>query len=411
MRPAAIRTLATTATLSALALRCGPAEPRLSHTLSDRTAAVLARGPQVYAPTAAAAAQGGETEALRVTFESMLDPAVRARLRHDPALDLVADAAAENFSDQGLRTSPALMQWMFWRSGSLALYLDHSGGYTGRSRRSQLEDWARTAAEHLNEAPGRFLAYGVARFTAGKITTEEMVVGESCFDAPPLPKAYAPGGPITLALAPRTPLREIRFLLDRGDAVDAQILPPRPDGSFFVSQAAPSKPGRYFIEIQGPGPNRRTLFTIPIYVGVPEPPAPDDFLRSPPPGPADLAGWPAWLAAVYGAERAKLGRSPLSPDPRLAILASERSARMAEGRRVAAIDAQALAAAGVSPGDLTEVAFTIQGTDAVLLDLLRPSTRERLVLSPSLRFAAGVTPRPVKENRAPSYMLVEETAP
>ena len=50
-------------------------------------------------------------------FEAALEPQARARVRHDPALDLAAAAMAENFSDQGLPTSAALAQWVLWRSG------------------------------------------------------------------------------------------------------------------------------------------------------------------------------------------------------------------------------------------------------------------------------------------------------
>jgi hypothetical protein len=51
----------------------------------------------------------------------------------------------------------------------------------------------------------------------------------------------------------------------------------------------------------------------------------------------------------------------------------------------------------------------VDATDTVLLKLLRPSVRKRLVHSDRVLFGAGASPRPVKPGHPPSFTLVEET--
>jgi hypothetical protein len=272
--------------VSVLALGCGASAPQLARGLSERTSALLASAPSFYAPASMGRIATGDTAAMAATFEAALAPSARARLRHDPALDLVAAAVAEDFSDQRRKLSPPLAQWLFWRAGSLALYQGFKSGFATmrgsfsamRAGRADLEDWVRSASRYVNETPSSTLEYGLSRVTEGRVTSEAIVFGWSVFEVQSFLKTYAPGAPLTLALKSRRPLAEIRFLLDHGDAVEAQILAPQPDGSFFVSQVLPSRPGRYLIEIQGPGPSRATLLTVPIYVGVPEPTLPEAAL-------------------------------------------------------------------------------------------------------------------------------------
>jgi hypothetical protein len=202
-------------------------------------------------------------------------------------------------------------------------------------------------------------------------------------------------------------------LLDRGAAIDETPITPREDGSFVVSSTAPVAPGRYFIEIVGPGPARNTLLWVPIYVGVPEPVAPDAFIREPPPAP-DLAGWQAWVAAALSAERAKLGKPPVEIDPRLTALAQERVSMFAADPAPISVDRLAFAArlgsAGFAPGELSETVVTLTATDAVMLELLRPSTRQRWVFGDRVRLGVSAARRPVKEDEAPSYSLLIEAA-
>jgi len=396
------------------ALHCGATIPEPARRPSDRTMTLLARAPAFYAPPGSAIT-GGETEAMRATFEAVLEPQARVRVHYEPALDLVAASIAETFSDTGQHPSHPLVQWLFWRSGSPALYESLMGGWAGDRRRGRLtlEHWARQAAERLNARPGSDLSYGVARFTEGSRTSECVVLGWAPFDVPAFAKTYAPGGPLTLALRPRSPLREILVSIDEGSAVREQTLAPDANGAFFFSSAAPTRPGRHFVEVQGPGPERATLMLVPIYVGAPEPATPDDFIQSPPPGPADLAGWPAWLASTYDAERAKLGKGPVEIDARLDALAVERSAAYAAGRPPAPTGTESfsaqIAAMGFRPDGFSEDVLAARGTDAVLLRLLRPSARKRLLLSERLLLGASAAPRPRKENHPERFMLVEET--
>ncbi len=395
-------------------LQCGPPAPTLSHGLSDRTIARLAQAPAVYAPPVAAAARTGETDAMAATFEGSLEPQARARLRHDPALDLVAAALAENFSDQGQGMSTPFVQWLMWRSGSVAIHRDHSGGYASRRGRGRtlLEGSTTRAAEMLNAAPDNTLSYGLARFTEGRLVAEMVVLGAAPFDVAPFSKTYAPGGPITLSLRPRSPIREVLLSIGADEAIEEHLLTPRPDGSFFFAGPVPVRPGRYLVEVEGPPP-RRTLMLVPIYVAVPEPTKPDDFIQSPPAGPADLSGWPAWLASTYNAERARVGKPPLELDTRLSLLAGSRSLAASDGRRLPPTDSDAfiasLKATGIPPGAFHESVTTVAGTDSILMNLLRPSVRRRLVLGNRVLFGASASPRPVKPDSPQTYSVAEET--
>jgi hypothetical protein len=371
----------------------------------------LSRSPSVYSP-AAGGADSAETAAMAATLEAALTPEVKARVRREPALDAAAAVLAENFSDHGARTSRALSQWILWRSGSVAQYRAHGGGWAGRGGGSTLAGWATRDAEQLNASPEIPLAYGIARFTEGQRVSEEAVIGHAPFEVTTFAKTYAPGGPLTLALRPRAPFEELLFLLDAGDKIEEQALAPQADGSFFVSQSVPTRPGRYFIEIVGPAPRRATLLMVPIYVGVSEPTEPDEFLREPPPGPADPSGWSAWLRARIDAERAKLGKAPLLLDERLAAQAAERAAMVAARQPLPPNKASAYAAAAKDAGfatyTVTETRTTAAGTDALLLDLLRPWQRKRLIMTDRVLFGAAGVARSKAEGNVPGFTVVQE---
>jgi hypothetical protein len=397
-------------------LRCGGA-PTLAGHLTERTTARLAQAPAVYAPVTPTWAAPAETEALRAAFEASLEPQARARVVHDPALDLAATANAENFSDLGLSPSRPLVQWLLWRSGSVAQFHDIVGGFTGgqsaRGHRA-LQGWTAKAADAINTTGFNTLGYGLTRFTEGRITAQSILFAWAPFDVATFPKTYAPLAPLALTLKPRKPLKEILFLLDRGEAIDERLITPQKDGSFAVSMTAPAAPGRYFIQILGPGPARRTQLWVPIYVGVVEPTAPDAFIQNPPPGPSDVGGWPAWLAATLSAERAKMGKGPVGMDARLTALAQERVADFAANRSPADVEspmfAARLATVGLGPSEVSEIVVTTTGTESVLFELMRPSTRQRLLHSAQVRLGVSAAPRPGKEDAAPSYSVVIEAA-
>jgi hypothetical protein len=259
-------------------------------------------------------------------------------------------------------------------------------------------------AEEVNAGGGEGLVYGLARFTEGRVTSALVLFGAAPFDVLSFSKVYAPGGPLTLALRPRSRAREIRFLLDTGDSIDEQTLVPRDDGSFFVSRPVPVRPGRYFIEIQGPAPGRATLLFLPIYVGMQEPTAPDDFIQHPPPSPAAPGGWAAWVTAAYNTERMRMGKPPVESSFRLTALAEQRSLLYAAGRRALPTDADAFAAElrSLARGEFFEQVTTAYSTDAVLFRLLQPSVRQRLVRSDRVLLGAGAAPRPTQEDQPPT---------
>jgi hypothetical protein len=416
--------LVSLVSLVALAgLHCGHATREVGHRLSDRAQARLANAPVTYAPVASEP-PSPEAAAIDETFRAALSPFARENLRHEPALDRVAATAAEHYSDTGERPSHALMQWLFWKAGSTDVYRSFHGGWSsGRTstRRSiggdadqlKLDHWARTAAEFVQSLPSMRLAYGIARFTEAKTVSQAVVFGWSFFDVPSFPKAYPPGAPVIITLAPRSPLAGIRALLDRGDTVEDHAVVPRPDGAFQITLTAPPAPGRYFVEVQDAG-SRATLLLFPIFVGAADPTAPDEFIQSPPAAPPSASGWSEWLAARVAGERARLGRQPITIDPSLAALAVERSLGIAR-RDSTARDAAASYGAvvqrfGQASSSLLEVGLNVDGPDTVLLNLLRPSIRRRLVLEDHVSLGVGATPNPGNpELQAPTITLVEES--
>ncbi len=97
---------------------------------------------------------------------------------------------------------------------------------------------------------------------------------------------------------------------------------PAADGSFTITRKAPTKPGRYFLEVTGLDPRtlqaapenpwRRSLFWVPVYVGVPEPTAPDPVFRAPAPNPTDVTTWGTRIVDGYNEARAAAGKKPLA---------------------------------------------------------------------------------------------------
>jgi hypothetical protein len=283
----------------------------------------------------------------------------------------------------------------------------------GQAALNSLQEWAADAADMANVSVGAALAYGLARLTEGRVTSESIVFGSSMFEAAPFAKSYAACAPLVLALKPRFSVPEIRVLLDRGDRIDAETLTPRADGSFLSALVLPAQPGRYFVEIQGPGPLRVTLAWFPIYVGMNEPDAPDDFIQHPPAAPGDLGAWPGWLASLYDAERAKLGRSPLQVTAALGALAVQRALTWAAGQRPARVDTEAVLDAlrplHLANASLAERSFAVESPDGPLFGLLMPSTRERYVMPERVLFGASATALPVKPGELHTYGVIEHT--
>src|SRR5689334_46371 len=79
----------------ALSPACAPPKVGPAHALSPKAGALLANAPATYAPEAGKIASTPEQQRIRAAFENAVPPAARATLQHEPALDLVASAAAE----------------------------------------------------------------------------------------------------------------------------------------------------------------------------------------------------------------------------------------------------------------------------------------------------------------------------
>jgi hypothetical protein len=135
---------------------------------------------------------------------------------------------------------------------------------------------------------------------------------------------------------------------------------------------------------------------VPVYVGVPEPGAPDEEFRKAPVDPLDPAAWSARILEIYNAERAKVGKKPLGSDGRLTTLAQARSAIFAPAEREPPTDpalADKLAAAGLPPREYEEYHQLAEAaSDYARMRLLQPSAREHLLALEGVSLGIGVVP-------------------
>jgi hypothetical protein len=401
----------------------GCAVPRggLVRELPAPARALLADAPLMYAPAMAGPPATVETATLVAAFEGALPPEQRATMPRDPALDRAAAVLAESYTETYQNTTHALTQWVLQRSGSVAL--DASPNVSGGTRRrpDAFDEFAAVAAHRLGGS-GFPRAFGVARLTEGNITSQAIVVANAPLAVKSFPKTYAPGGVLTLDVRPRAAFTDLVLYADNdAGTVDVQRMEPRPDGRFFVSRTVPSHPGRYFIEIRGTEPasmNPRqraadALLLVPIYVGVPEPSEPEAFIRNPPSTPTDPAAWPAWIIAMYDAQRARWRKPPLLANARLTALAKRRAmavAGMLSGPSSERDFRKSLAATGLSVREHywgTEHFDTL--ADFVYLHLLSPARRRYLVLSDHATHAIGIVPEPPDERGRVRYAVAEYT--
>ncbi|MFT3771290.1 MAG: hypothetical protein QM820_38230 [Minicystis sp.] len=266
-------------------------------------------------------------------------------------------------------------------------------------------------------------SFGIARSSRGR-NAQVIVIGRRLVDVDPLPKAHAPGAAITLKVKPLDAFTELSLLSDdeSGGVAEARFASAE-GGAFTVSYKAPSKPGRYFLEVTGldartnaqmpENPWRRTLFAAPIYVGVPESAAPDAFIRAPAPaaGPVDLAAWSAKILEQYNAARAKAGKKPAASDGRLTTLAQERGGLAARAAREPGPDvvlADKIAASGAPPHDYdASEARLDSAADYAGLRLLLPSARRRIVSADQLLVGLGLSPRAANARGEVDHMVVE----
>jgi hypothetical protein len=413
---AAIRTLALALVLgfaSCAAPLIGPA-----HDVSERAAALLASAPDVYGPDAARVPTSPEQARFRATFEGALLPAARPSLHHEPALDLVARVVAD-MAGEGQPPSQALIQWLFWRAGATSRYarveLTIAQGVDDLDL--QTVDFAGKAQASVYPE-----SFGIARSSRGK-GAQAIVFGRRALEVDPLPKAYAPGAAIAMKVRPTDAFTDLEVAMDDDHGgVTVEKMKANGDGTFAFAGKAPTQPGRYFVEITGLDPRtlaampenpwRRSLFWVPVYAGVPEPAAPDAFIRAPAPSPADQTTWPASIVDGYNEARVKAGKRPIAIDGRLTALAHASSEVVARAGREPPPDvvlADKLAASGNPPHDYdTSHARIDSVSDYVKLRLLEPANRRRVTARDALVLGIGLTPYPANAHGDVDDAIVED---
>jgi hypothetical protein len=344
----------------------------------------------------------------REVFEGAISPAARAFVVHDAALDRVAAVYAETVSDERRDTIGPVVTWLTWRAGSTSMFFAAQGRWArGQGAVAILDqELTRIARELGGDAPR---AYGVARFSSGSMAWQAVVFGRRPHtEVRLLRKAYAPGEPIAVRIAPRPEHTGLVMLLSReGEAVAEHLMTAEPDGTFSAAPPAPSRPGRYFVEIVGtPAAGAwRSLLWLPVFVGVPEPTAPDEVLRAPRPNPGSTDAWPAWLVAEYNAERARLGLVPLRLDDGLCAAAQKRARERAR-HNSAREELTGHEASGAAKGQRRvphawagwSGRFAWSGafeviTDMVTMQMQRPLGRLGLLDPTARRLGVGIVPR------------------
>jgi hypothetical protein len=420
MPPNALRRLALAA-LIAVPSVAACAAPRIgpAHDVSEKAAPILAGAPAVYGPDAAAVPASAEQARVRVTFENALLPAAKATLTHEAALDTVAAVIAAMVATDEQAPSQALVEWLLWRAGAVSP-LSRFEVMTTRG----VDDLDLQTADFAGKVQASVYpeAFGMARAARGR-PAQVIVFTRRLLAVDPLPKAYAPGAPITLKVKPTDAFTDLTLLTDdESGGVAEEKLRPAADGSFSVTRAAPAKPGRYFLEITGLDPRtlqampenpwRRSLFWVPIYVGVPEAAGPDPVFRAPPASPIDVTTWGESIVAGFNAARAAAGKKPLTTDGRVTSLARDRSGVVSRAGREPVPDvvlADKLAAAGYPPRDYDEHGARVDSvSDYVHLRLLQPSARRRLLGAEAPVVGIGLTPNTPNAKGEIDYTLIED---
>ena len=395
------------------AARVGPARD-----VSQKAAPILARAPAVYGPDAAQTPASDAQARVRATFESALLPAAKATLGHEAALDIVASVVAEMVSTEQQAPSQALIEWLCWRAGAVSRFTRLVVMTT-----AGIDDLDLQTVDYAGKVQASVYpeAYGLARSSAGR-PAQAIVFARRPLAVDPVAKSYAPGAPIAVKVKPLDGFAELNLLTDdEGGGVAELKMTPAADGSFSATRPAPGKPGRYFLQITGLDPRtlaampenpwRRSLLWVPVYVGVPEPAAPDAVFRAPSVNPADGTAWGARILDLYNEARARAGTPPLPRDGRLSTLAHERSELVARAGREPLPDvvlADKLAASGFPPHDYDEHEARVDSvSDYVHLRLLEPAVRRRLLGSETLVAGLGLTPNAANARGEVDYTAVE----
>jgi hypothetical protein len=405
--PARARLLLSLLALLA-ALGCGPvpvAAPRAPlRELSLPISALLAQVPTEYATTRPVPIPDDRgTAAAQAAFATMIGGAAT----HEPALDMVAAIAGKSYGETQELPAEALLQWLFWKCGAVSLPGPLNVLVAPAEAEPYFRDQLQKAAAALPR--GFSLAYGLARVATQGEVAQVMVLGLRLTELAPIAKSQAPGARVPVRIKPTKAYGELTLYVDQGGPEVVELpMKAEADGSFSGEAPIPGKPGRYFAEVVGvelpPGGAvekgwRVSLLWLPLYAGVAEPVAPDEFIRHPQKNHPDRATWPAQVLNAYNEARARLGRAPLAFEAGPSNTAQQRSEEIAGTVELPPPDLdlhKKLALAG-SParrlfGFIDEIEYV---SEYITLRLQRPAARFAIFDPDVTTFALGLSPRRV----------------
>ncbi len=420
------------------ALGCGPPPARPARDVPSDGMDLVENVPDNYAEETDEK-KSLSYEQLRNTFEGALSPSARAVLRHDPRLDHVAGLIAFPYVRHNEIPVSSLIQWYFWKHGCV----DHFAGYAtwgaaGAGANGDLDQKLTTYAS--TEIAGKEpLSYGIARFKSNDSPWwgQAVIFGRRPVQLQPLPKVYKPGQQINIELRLRDEYAEPRLYMDEpGGGVTEQTVPevkptdkegsdvpPSSNPTYRISVAAPSKPGRYFIEITAReplhlatdpnNPWRRSVLWVPIYVGIREPSSPDSFIRNPDPNPPPEQ-WLSEIVAGYDKARSALQLPPLQQHGQLTRFAQDRSIEAGDAPVDLPPDpklSEKVLAAGLPPNRYYQTQGSFERlSEHIQLTLLRPASRFHLVSKTAPWIGIGIAPvthdaRGIEESAVVEYTV------
>jgi hypothetical protein len=381
---------------------------------------LLARNGAAYGGPVVAA--GADNPALRRAYEDQVSASVRATMKHDPALDIVAQVLATIYLRTRQVPAVSLEQWLFWRCGATEIpagfdILAFYGDDPGPALDKRLAD---VAAQHRPRPVP--VSYGLVRVAfSAEITVQALVLASRPVEVPAFKKSFEPGQEMQIAVRPTLAYTDLTLFADAGGG-DVRVVPMTSgdDGSRWAKVTLPAQPGRYFVEVvavepvEGAAdpehPWRNSLLLLPVYVGIPEPTEPDDFIRHPVPNPPDPALWRELILRGYNAERARVGRPPLALDARAAGIAQQHSDEVARTHADPRPDVhlyEELASAGLPANEvgasLGHLEFV---SEYVHMRLLEPAARHRLLNPATTLLGLGLSQRPPEERVRP-WAVVE----
>ena len=412
--------LALLSLLSGCAESSGAQAKAPARELPADVGSMLARSGAAYGGPVVAS--GADQPALRKAYEDRVLPRTRATIRHEPALDLVAQVLAAIYLQTRSVPALSLEQWLFWRCGATAIpagfdILAFFGDDPGPALDKRLGEVA--ARQKGGSMPQ---SYGLVRVTfAAGVAGPALVVAGRPVEGPAVKKAFAPGEEMLVAVRPTLPYTSLTVYADAGGG-DVKVVPmtANADQSYWAKVVLPSRPGRYFVQVAATEPAaesvdpehpfRHGLLHLPVYVGVPEPTEPDEFIRHPVPNPPDVATWRELVLRAYNGERARLGRAPLVVDPRAVTVAQRRSDEVAATPGSPRPDphvAEELAAVGIPVQEVGNSLGSLEFvSEYVHMRLLEPAARHHLLSPETKLLALGLSQRPGDDGVRP-WSVVE----